>query len=80
MLASLLFALASGPAATATVGDTIRLEVGAKEVDGRVYAPHAARVRVWVGPGEGRMRSIVPVMSHLHPISSRPLWGSSLDS
>jgi hypothetical protein len=37
--------------------DTLRLEVGAKEVDGRVYAPHAARVRVWVGPGEGRVRS-----------------------
>ncbi|HJU76280.1 MAG TPA: hypothetical protein VJ717_21245 [Gemmatimonadaceae bacterium] len=36
--------------------DTIRLEVGAKEVDGRVYEPHAARVRVWVGPGEGHMR------------------------
>ena len=29
--------------------DTIRLEVGAKEVNGRVYAPHAARVRVRVG-------------------------------
>ena len=37
--------------------DTIRVSVGAKEVDGRVYAPHAARVRVWVCPGEGRMRS-----------------------
>ena len=29
--------------------DTIRLEVGAKEINGRVYAPHAARVRVRVG-------------------------------
>src|SRR5690349_1560341 len=29
--------------------DTIRLEVGAKQVNGRVYAPHAARVRVRVG-------------------------------
>jgi hypothetical protein len=37
--------------------DTIRLEVGSREVDGRVYAPHAARVRVWVGPGAGRMRA-----------------------
>ena len=37
--------------------DTLRLEVGASQVDGRVYAPHAARVRVWVGPGEGRIRS-----------------------
>src|SRR5687768_16903016 len=37
--------------------DTIRLEVGSKQVDGRVYVPHAARVRVWVGPGQGRMRA-----------------------
>ena len=42
-----------------SLGDTIRVEVGASEVDGRVYRPHAARVRVWVGggPGEGRMRA-----------------------
>lgn len=45
------------PQSTGATEDTLRLEVGAKEVDGRVYAPHAARVRVWVGPGEGRMRS-----------------------
>jgi hypothetical protein len=32
-----------------TPADTIRLEVGSKEVNGRVYAPHAARVRVHVG-------------------------------
>jgi hypothetical protein len=41
--------------------DTIRLEVGARQVDGRVYAPHAARVRVWVpvAPGQSgwRMRA-----------------------
>ena len=37
--------------------DALRLEVGAKEVDGRVYKDHAARVRVYVGPGQGRMRS-----------------------
>jgi hypothetical protein len=43
--------------AASCASDTIRLEVGSKEVDGRVYAPHAARVRVWVGPGEGRMRA-----------------------
>jgi len=34
---------------TVTNPDTIRLEVGSREVDGRVYAPHAARVRVHVG-------------------------------
>ena len=55
ILASVLLALAAAPSGAAP-GDTVRLEVGAKEVDGRVYAPHAARVRVWVGPGEGRMR------------------------
>jgi hypothetical protein len=49
--ATLLLALALASS------DTIRLEVGSREVDGRVYAPHAARVRVWVGPGEGRMRA-----------------------
>jgi hypothetical protein len=43
--------------ATRSAADTLKLEVGAKELDGRVYTPHAARVRVYVGPGEGRMRS-----------------------
>ena len=50
--ALLLLALA-GPAAS----DTIRLEIGSRELNGNVYAPHAARVRVWVGPGAGRMRA-----------------------
>lgn len=49
----LALAAAAGP----MPADTIRLEVGSKEVDGRVYAPHTARVRVWVGPGAGRMRA-----------------------
>jgi hypothetical protein len=35
--------------------DTIRLEVGSREVNGRVYAPHAARVRVYVGEGAGSL-------------------------
>ena len=30
-------------------GDTLRLEVGSAEVRGSVFAPHAARVRVYVG-------------------------------
>jgi hypothetical protein len=58
-LATLLLVLAAAAAGADRVvpsSDTVRIEVGAKEVDGRVYAPHAARVRVWVGPGEGRMR------------------------
>jgi hypothetical protein len=37
--------------------DTLRLEVGSREVNGRIYAPHAARVRVRVGDGEGRITS-----------------------
>lgn len=57
ILATLLLVLASESTTSVAPGDTIRLEVGAKELDGRVYAPHAARVRVWVGPGEGRMRA-----------------------
>jgi uncharacterized protein (TIGR02246 family) len=38
-------------------GDTVHVEVGSPLLDGRVYQPHAARVRVWVGPGQGRMRA-----------------------
>ena len=40
--------------ATPAAGDTLRLEVGSPEVDGRVYAPHAARVRVRLGTPDGR--------------------------
>jgi hypothetical protein len=42
-------------ARSAPVSDTIRLEVGSPEVNGKVYAPHAARVRVRIGEGEGRV-------------------------
>lgn len=34
------------------VSDTIRLEVGSREINGKVYEPHAARVRVRVGNSE----------------------------
>lgn len=56
----LLLAIAVSLAALPLSGppsDTLRIQVGAREVDGRVYAPHAARVRVYVGPGAGRMRA-----------------------
>ena len=53
----IVIAAAVLPAALPAQSDTLRLEVGAKEVDGRVYAPHAARVRVYVGPGAGHVRS-----------------------
>ena len=45
--------LLAGNATPAAQTDTIRLEVGSSAVDGRLYAPHAARVRVRVGDGEG---------------------------
>jgi hypothetical protein len=48
-----------GPARHATgqsPADVLRLDVGAPQVDGRVYQPHAAKVRVYVGPGQGRVR------------------------
>ena len=35
--------------------DTIRLEVGSREINGKVYEPHAARVRVRVGEGDGQV-------------------------
>ena len=50
------------PVGPATAGipqasDTIRLEVGSKEVNGKVYAPHAARVRVRIGSDTSRVVS-----------------------
>jgi hypothetical protein len=54
----ILLATSCCPAAaapSAPVADTIRLEVGSPEVNGKVYVPHAARVRVRVGEGEGRV-------------------------
>ena len=47
-LLALVVASATAPAVAAQT-DTLRLEVGSEEVDGRVYKPHAARVRVQVG-------------------------------
>ncbi len=51
---SLAFVLAAAagvgdPAVPTAPADTIRLEVGSKAVNGRVYAAHAARVRVRIG-------------------------------
>ncbi len=39
----------TGPVVRSNFVDTLRLEVGSSEVDGRIYKPHAARVRVRVG-------------------------------
>ena len=54
---ALLLIASTAAVAQRPPSDTIRLEVGSPQVDGRVYKPHAARVRVWVGPGQGRMRA-----------------------
>jgi hypothetical protein len=42
---------AQGPSAAASLQptDTLRLEVGSPHLDGRVFAPHTARVRVYIG-------------------------------
>lgn len=44
-----LLGIAPQLSAQSSPADTLRLEVGSAQVDGRVYAPHAARVRVYVG-------------------------------
>lgn len=57
-LAAIVGLVAALPFAEPATSDTVRVDVGSDQVDGRVYTPHAARVRVWVGggPGQGRMR------------------------
>ena len=53
MLCALVVTVLLGSQLSATAvpaaGDTLRLEVGSPEVDARRFAPHAARVRVYVG-------------------------------
>lgn len=41
--------------APAVTADTVRLEVGSREINGKVYEPHAARVRVRVGEGDAQV-------------------------
>jgi hypothetical protein len=57
LISCLTFIVASCSAvvATSAPSDTIRLEVGSREINGKVYEPHAARVRVRVGEGEGQV-------------------------
>ena len=55
-IAMLVLLYSAGPVAAQS--DTLKLEVGAKQVDGRVYKPHAAKVRVYNGPdGQQRLRT-----------------------
>ena len=48
-------AAASHADAQSAKKDTVRIEVGSKQVNGTVYAPHAARVRVRMGEGDGQV-------------------------
>ncbi len=47
----------TAPVPSVVSQDTIRIEVGSKQVDGRVYKPHAARVRVRLGGPNGPITS-----------------------
>ncbi len=49
LLAASALVLAGGPSHAAPAADTLRLRIGSREIDGRVYAPHHARVRVHIG-------------------------------
>jgi hypothetical protein len=46
---AVISAFAAGQASVRLPRDTLRLEVGSAQIDGRVFSPHAARVRVYVG-------------------------------
>lgn len=48
-------ASAAGAQTAPPAPEVLKLEVGAKEIDGRVYKPHAAKVRVY--NGQGALRS-----------------------
>ena len=45
---SLLLSIQAAAIPTTAAADTMRIEVGSPEVDGRVYKPHRARVRVHI--------------------------------
>lgn len=53
LAAAALTALPSAAQHSTGGGDTLRLEVGSPEVDGRVYKPHKALVRVRIGDPNG---------------------------
>lgn len=57
LMVPVLFSMAAMAVTPTSESDTLRVHVGSREVDGRIYAPHAAKVRVYVGPGQGRMRA-----------------------
>src|SRR5688500_17967963 len=57
LLLPVVVVLAMVPPHAVSNSDTLRVAVGAREVNGRVFPPHAARVTAYVGPGEGRLRA-----------------------
>ena len=59
MRLALLLLVPAALAAQPSPGDTIRLELGSKEVDASYFQPHAAKVRVYVKApnGEERLRA-----------------------
>lgn len=48
-ITALLFFASAPPVNAQSLSDTIRIEVGSPQLDGRVYLPHAARVNVRIG-------------------------------
>jgi hypothetical protein len=53
--------------------DTLRLSVGSREVDGRLYKPHAARVRVWIDSDSSRPRAEWVNVLRLGDSAGRPV-------
>lgn len=65
--AALTFAAIRASAAQPAPDDTIRLEVGSKEVDASYFQPHAAKVRVYVKSAAGDERIRAEWMNVLWP-------------
>lgn len=76
LVTSFVFHLLVNPAAPAfshRESDTLRLSVGSPEVDGRVYRPHAARVRVWIDSDSSRPRAEWVNVLRLGDSAGRPV-------
>lgn len=65
--------LSTSPLLSGAHGDTLRVSVGSPQVDGRVYKPHAARVRVWVGTDPSRLRAEWTNVLRLGDSAGRPV-------
>jgi hypothetical protein len=80
MMIGIAVVLLSGSAVAQSLpqpaGDTLRLEVGSTEVHGRVFAPHAARVRVYVGEEHAGASDLIPVAVGLKKglVMIAPFW------